>query len=138
MCADIKASIGDNFGEETSSKNQTGRWGEKYENRNSFVPNLTKLQFPKYDRSLDPTSWVCRAEQFFEFQNIVEEEKVPLAAYHLEEEAQLWYQLFWESDEALTWETLKEGMHARYGPTQFEDYFGDLTKLRQTGSVREY
>jgi hypothetical protein len=29
-------------------------------------------------------------------------------------------------------------MHARYGPTQFDDYFGDLTKLRQTGSVREY
>jgi len=67
MCADIKASIGDNSGEETSSKN-------------SFVPKLTKLQFPKYDGSLDPTSWVCRAEQFFEFQNIAEEEKVPLAA----------------------------------------------------------
>jgi len=138
MCADIKASIGVNSGEETSSKNQTGRWGEKSENRNSFVPKLTKLQFPKYNGSLDPTRWVCRAEQFFEFQNIAEEENVPLAAYNLEEEAQLWYQLFQESDEALTWETLKEGMHARYGPTQFEDYFGDLTKLRQTGSVREY
>ncbi|GLT52920.1 hypothetical protein SLA2020_262290 [Shorea laevis] len=27
MCADIKASIGDNSGAETSSRNRTGRWG---------------------------------------------------------------------------------------------------------------
>jgi hypothetical protein len=26
----------------------------------------------------------------------------------------------------------------RYGPTQFDDFFGDLTKLRQTGTVSEY
>lgn len=27
---------------------------------------------------------------------------------------------------------------ARYGPTQFYDYFGKLTKLQQTGTVKEY
>jgi len=26
----------------------------------------------------------------------------------------------------------------RYGPTQFDDFFGDLTKLRQKGTVWEY
>lgn len=81
---------------------------------------------------------MCRAEQFFEFQNTPEEEKIPLAAYHLEGEAQLWYQLFKESEEEPTWETMKDGLHARYGPMQFDDFFGDLTKLRQTGTVREY
>ena len=29
-------------------------------------------------------------------------------------------------------------MYARFGPTEFEDFFGDLTKLRQTTSVRDY
>ncbi|KAL5854170.1 hypothetical protein ACOSQ4_003972 [Xanthoceras sorbifolium] len=26
---------------------------------------------------------------------------------------------------------LNDGLHARFGPTQFEDFFGDLTKLQQ-------
>jgi hypothetical protein len=63
---------------------------------------------------------------------------VGLAAYHLEGEAQLLYQLFKESEEQVSWETLKNGLHVRHGPTQFDDFFGDLTKLRQTGTVREY
>lgn len=28
---------------------------------------------------------------------------------------------------------MKEGLHARYGPTQFEDFFGDLTKYGKRG-----
>jgi hypothetical protein len=31
-----------------------------------------------------------------------------------------------------------EGLHVRYGPKQFNDFFGDLTKLWQIGIVREY
>jgi hypothetical protein len=101
-------------------------------------PKVAKLNFPKYEGTEDPTSWVCRVEQFFEFQNTAEEDKVMLAAYHLEGEAQLWYQLFKETEEGASWEQLKEGLHIRYGPKQFDDFFGDLTKLRQTGTVREY
>ena len=41
---------------------------------------------------------------------------MPLAAYHLEGEAQLWYQLLKEEEEHITWEILKEGLHVRYGP----------------------
>ncbi|KAA8529845.1 hypothetical protein F0562_034386 [Nyssa sinensis] len=38
----------------------------------------------------------------------------------------------------ISWETFREGLHSKYGPTQFYDFFGKLTKLQQTGSVREY
>ena len=38
----------------------------------------------------------------------------------------------------ITWPLLKEGLYTRYGPTEFDDFFGDLTKLKQMGSVREY
>ena len=77
-------------------------------------------------------------EQFFEFQKIAEEEKVPLATYHLEGEAQLWYEILKEEKGEVTWLTLKEGLNSRYGPTEFDDFFGDLTRLKQVGSVREY
>lgn len=59
---------------------------------NSF-PKVGKLNFPKYEGTEDPTSWVCRVEQFFIFffQNTTEEDKMVLAAYHLKGEVQLWY-----------------------------------------------
>lgn len=43
-----------------------------------------------------------------------------------------------EEEECVSWDTLKEGLHARYSPTHFVDFFGDLTKLVQTGTIREY
>jgi hypothetical protein len=121
----------------SSSKGRAGRDSNRTESGSSFL-KVAKLNFPKYDGTEDPTSWVCRAEQFFEFQNTAEEDRVSLVAYHLEGEAQIWYQLFKETEEAASWENLEDGLHVRYGPTQFEDFFGDLTKLRQTGTVREY
>jgi hypothetical protein len=120
----------------SSSRVRTGGFN-RTESSNSF-PKVAKLNFPKFDGSEDPISWVCRAEQFFEFQGTAKEDKVGLAAYHLEGEEQLLYQLFKESEEQVSCETLKNGLHVRYGETQFDDFFGDLTKLCQTGTVREY
>ncbi|GJX56179.1 uncharacterized protein Tco_0286076 [Tanacetum coccineum] len=37
-----------------------------------------------------------------------------------------------------TWEEFKTGIYATYGPHQFLDYFGELTKLRQQGTVQSY
>ena len=60
-----------------------------------------------------------------------------LAEYHLKGEAQLWYQLL-KSKGEITWANLKEGLYARYGSTEFDDKFGDLIKLKQIDTVREY
>ena len=38
------------------------------------VPKFAKLDFPRYDGSKDPTLWICRTEQFFEFQRTSLEE----------------------------------------------------------------
>jgi hypothetical protein len=60
------------------------------ESLNSAIPKLAKLDFLKYNRMDDPTSWICSVEQFFEYQQSEEdEEKLPLTAYHLEGEAQM-------------------------------------------------
>ncbi|GAV68292.1 hypothetical protein CFOL_v3_11795 [Cephalotus follicularis] len=95
----------------------------------SYLPRMVKLDFPKFNGTEDPTSWVCRAEQFFEFHQTPEEERVPLASFNLEGDTQLWYQLMKEEHEVVTWQVFKEGLHVRYGPTQYQDFFGDLTKL---------
>jgi hypothetical protein len=112
-------------------KKTNGHW-------NSYTPKLAKMDFPKYKGVDNPISWIYRVEQFFEFQRIEEEDKLPLAAYHPEEEAQMWYQLFRDSEKTITRESLKAALHIHYGPTVFEDHFGDLTKLQQVGTVRDY
>jgi len=108
MMVALHNQVQNSYAGESSSKNKGGKTYAGKTDTGYVAPKLAKLNFPKYDGLEDPTSWVCRAEQFFEFQNTPEEEKIPLAAYHLEGEAQLWYQLFKESEEELTWATMKE------------------------------
>jgi hypothetical protein len=36
------------------------------------------------------------------------------------------------------WEDLKEALHVRVGPTQFEDFYGDVSKLGHIVNVKEY
>ncbi|KAL5789263.1 hypothetical protein ACOSQ2_004151 [Xanthoceras sorbifolium] len=106
------------------------RQGERYANTNEVrdngsqqycQPTLIKLKFPRFRGEEDTTSWLCRVEQLFNFHHTPEGERVALASFRLEGDAQLC-----------------DGLHARFGPTQFEDFFGDLTKLQQVGSVCNY
>ncbi|KAG6702641.1 hypothetical protein I3842_07G045800 [Carya illinoinensis] len=117
--------------EETSAK-------EQWWSVNVAAPKFAKLDFPKYNGLEDPTSWIYREEQFFDYQQTEEVEKLHLAAYHLDWEVQMWYQLFKDSEGIVSWEALKEGLRIRYGPTMFEEHFESLSKLQQMGSVREY
>ena len=83
----------------------------------STVTKLAKLDFPRFNGNEDPISRICQVEQFFEFQQTPKEEHVPLAVYHSEGEAQLWYRLLEEEQQAITWNCLEKGLNARYGPT---------------------
>jgi hypothetical protein len=122
-----------NVGENSTSKNK-----DKIVHNSSTAPKLTKLDFPRYNGEDDLTSWICRVEQFFEFQRTENHEKILMAAYHLEGGAQMCYKLIREGEEILTWESLMVALDIRYGPTVYEDHFGNLTKLQQTGTVKEY
>lgn len=104
----------------------------------SYVPRMIKLDFPRFNGSEDTTSWVCRVEQFFHLHQTPEEERVVLALFHLEVDAQLWFQLIKQEGDMMTWQEFCDGLHARYGATQFQDFFGELIKLQQVGSVCDY
>ncbi|KAH7575574.1 hypothetical protein JRO89_XS02G0152200 [Xanthoceras sorbifolium] len=101
-------------------------------------PRLIKLEFPCFHGEEDTTSWLCRVEQFLNFHHTLEGERVALAYFHLDEDAQLWYQTLKQEKGKLQWQDFSDGLHAQFGPTQFQDFFGDLTKLLQVGSVHNY
>jgi hypothetical protein len=52
---------------------------------------MAKLAFPKYFGE-DPTEWLSKVAQFFEFQGKNDNQKVSLASFHLEGEANQWWQ----------------------------------------------
>lgn len=80
-----------------------------------MAPKVAKLNFPQYGGNEDPTSWICRVELFFEFHGTNEDERLPFAAYHLDSDAQLWFQLFREGETSeVTREALIKGLHAKY------------------------
>ena len=54
-------------------------------------PRFQKMDFPRYDGKSDPLIFINRCESYFHQQQIMEEEKVWMASYNLEDGAQLWY-----------------------------------------------
>ena len=84
--------------------------GHSGRSNHSYAPRLVKLDFPRFNGTEDPTSWICRAEQFFRYHATPIEDQVALAAFHLEGEAQLWYQLVQQEAETLTWDAFKVGL----------------------------
>ncbi|KAK9183387.1 hypothetical protein WN944_026539 [Citrus x changshan-huyou] len=49
-----------------------------------------KLSFSKFSGD-DPTGWIYKAEQYFDFQNIASEQQVQLVSFHLEGIALQWH-----------------------------------------------
>ena len=91
-------------GNRDRGESSTNRNHDKYSegSHNSLGAKVAKLGFPKYNGTDDPTTWICRVEEYFEFKQIEEVEKLPSAAYHLDGESQIWYQLFKDSEKVLT------------------------------------
>jgi len=74
--------------EENGSRRLRAGEGEEFqagERLQAFRRPHVKLDFPRFNGEEDPTSWVCRAEQFFRFQGTHEEDKAALASFHLGE-----------------------------------------------------
>jgi hypothetical protein len=71
-----------------SSSGTKASMGEHHQDR---PPRFQKMDFPRYNGKSDPLIFINRCECYFHQQRIMEEEKVWMASYNLEEAAQLWY-----------------------------------------------
>ncbi|KAL9429100.1 hypothetical protein AB3S75_030999 [Citrus x aurantiifolia] len=106
-----------------------------------FSSKMAKLEFPRYAGD-DPTEWFRKVSQFFEYQGTTETQKVALASFHLEGEANQWWQwlhkAYKKEGRMVTWTDFEEELWARFGPTECEDFDEALSKLRQVGTLRDY
>ena len=80
--------------------------------------------------------------QFFEYQESTKDQKLILASFHLEGEANQWWQWlrrsYQEERRVVTWEIFMEELWARFEPTDCEDFDEALSRVKQTDTLRDY
>jgi hypothetical protein len=80
-----------------------------------WPPKFQKIDFPRFDDKTDPLIFVNRCESYFHQQRVMEEEKVWMASYHLEDGAQLSYIQLQEDEGTPRWSRFKDLLHLRLG-----------------------
>jgi hypothetical protein len=96
------------------------------------------MDFPRYDGKSDPLIFINSYESYFHQQRIMEEEKVWMASYNLEEKAQLWYIQVQEDEGTPTWRRFKDLLNLCYGPPLRSTPLFELAECQRTGSIEEY
>jgi hypothetical protein len=86
------------------------------EHHQDWPPKFQKMDFPRYDGKSDPLIFINRCESYFHQQWIMEEEKVWMASYNLEEGAQMWYIQVQTDEGTPLWRRFKELINLWYGP----------------------
>ncbi|KAK0591066.1 hypothetical protein LWI29_035200 [Acer saccharum] len=61
---------------------------------------------------------------------------VTLASFHLEGDAQLWYQLLKQERITITYKEFKQGLHTRFGPNQFFNFLENLPSYSRQGKSK--
>lgn len=125
----------------SKSHEKTSSFGSKDANENvafsgggpsSSLPRPTKLDFPCYSGD-DPIVWLDRLAQYFDYKRIPADKQVPLATFHLEGEANQWWQwmkkVHREENVVITWEIFEKELLVRFGPTEIEDYDEALSRI---------
>jgi hypothetical protein len=73
------------------SSSSNGSRSGTCEHHNDQPPRFQKMDFPRYDGKSDPLIFINPCESYFHQQRIMEEEKIWMSSYNLEDGAQLWY-----------------------------------------------
>lgn len=100
-----------------------------------------KLDCPRFDGG-DPTEWLSKIKQYFAFHEVPMEQRVGFASYHLTAEANAWWQATSKAlrlhPHTTDWETFEHELWIRFGPSEGENFHEALSKIQQTGSLRDY
>ncbi|EEF28928.1 conserved hypothetical protein [Ricinus communis] len=101
-----------------------------------------KLEFPRFSGTQEPAEWLDRVAQFFKYSSTLEGQRVPLASFYLEGEANQWLQWLQRSYKQdggeITWDIFKKELVSRFDPGIETDFGEALSRVKQTGSLKDY
>nr|GMC64213.1 Transposon Ty3-G Gag-Pol polyprotein [Ipomoea batatas] len=96
-----------------------------------------KLELPRFDGS-DPHGWVFRIQEYFDFYDTPDTQRLRIAGFTMEGKASEWYQWMKKNRLLTTWKEFLQNVTKRFGESRFEDFQGKLSKLTQQTTVTAY
>ena len=119
-----------------SSQSQVGS-GERGDPGSQSNWKMRKLDLPLFDGT-NPDGWILRAERFFHFYRLGEEDQLEAAIVALEGDALLWYQWERQRHAVPSWDALKKLILRRFRSTATGTLHEQWLAHEQTGTVAEY
>lgn len=116
-----------------NGRNEEGE--SSWQNHRSRPHN--KIAFPTFSDG-DPRRWILKAEKYFRYYDIPEDEKVDVALMHLEGDALDLYSWLSTDQTMEYWEDLVRALQRNFGPTEFQNPDEHLCSIKQRGMVQEY
>lgn len=113
---------------------RTGSFGDDSSLSRTFN---VKLDLPRFDSS-DPHGWIFRAEEYFDFHEMPDDQRVRIVSFTMEDKASEWYQYMKRNRLLGSWQEFQDSLVLRFRPSKFEDYQGKLAKLTQKTLVADY
>ncbi|KAL4291734.1 hypothetical protein GQ457_14G021280 [Hibiscus cannabinus] len=96
-----------------------------------------KIELTMFDGS-NPRGWVKKCQKYFSLLEIPEEQKVDLAAMHLEGKAETWFDGYIMQKHRFTWQEFVSDLCHRFCDRTYSDIIEEFNKLAQKGNVEEY
>ncbi|XP_073265974.1 uncharacterized protein [Populus alba] len=103
----------------------------------TYKVHKPKHFFPTFNGG-DVHKWLFKCTQYFEIEEVADDEKLQIASYYLDGVALYWHQNFLKSlgDQKTSWEDYVEAICYRFGERQ--DPLEELRELRQSGDLEEH
>ncbi|MCI11643.1 hypothetical protein A2U01_0032745, partial [Trifolium medium] len=105
--------------------------------RSPFQVRSVKLDFPRFDGN-DVLNWIFKAEQFFDYHNTPDEDRLMISSVHLDHDVVPWFQMNQRSHPFRSWQEFTRALEMDFGPSAYESPREALFKLTQTHSVADY
>jgi hypothetical protein len=103
----------------------------------AFQVRSVKLDFPRFDGK-NVMNWIFKAEQFFNYHNTPDADRLIIASVHLDHDVVPWYQMLQRTQPFRSWQDFTRALELDFGPSAYDCPRAALFKLNQGGSVSEY
>ncbi|XP_058769721.1 uncharacterized protein LOC131643500 [Vicia villosa] len=82
--------------------------------------------------------WIFKINQFFDYHQTPDEERLTVASFYMEGPALSWYQYMFRNGLVTTWFELLQSLETRFAPSYYDDPSQTLFKLTQRGTLNQY
>lgn len=84
-----------------------------------FQVRNVKLDFPRFDGS-EVLQWIFKAEQFFDYYQTPDAQRITIAAIHFDKEVVPWFQMLSRANVFTSWVAFTRALESEFGPSPYE------------------